>query len=435
VIARGKTWKTVRSAACLAALAFALAAVAGGCSAEVGPNDYGQGEPTGQTAQASSPLAPMTPSQIVALGSTVVGYSYWWGHGSWDPTALKYPGKCTGNCGKCTHAAFPAGGHEYGSDCSGFVSQAWKLPNTTATTVDPNPHYTTGTFRNSTTYWTRINRSELRAGDALVYNNGSHGHIVLIDHADAGHRNTVYECYGCAKGCIHDPRNFGSAYIAIRRNDLQAPPAAGSPQGQLESAACSGIKGYAYDASDKTQTLNVEIDYDAPYDGTPSATDTVPANQQRSDLTKKIGSPNHGFTDTIPQKLQDGKKHSVYAYAIGIDGTTKRLLLGAPRSIECGSPSGVTCGQYAAQQGWSFFSCKTCNGQGVKTTDCAVCCSSCVKDTDCPGGEVCATNGDGYCCRKPGAAGTLCEANNECPSGQVCAWNGTHYYCAAPACN
>jgi Dickkopf N-terminal cysteine-rich region len=110
---------------------------------------------------------------------------------------------------------------------------------------------------------------------------------------------------------------------------------------------------------------------------------------------------------------------------------------GSDAASDAASDAGqkLTCGQYAAKHDWPSFSCTTCNGQGVQTKDCTTCCSQCVHDTDCPDGEVCATNGDSYCCRSPGPSGTLCEANNECPGGQVCAWNGQHYYCMAPACN
>ena len=69
--------------------------------------------------------------------------------------------------------------------------------------------------------------------------------------------------------------------------------------------------------------------------------------------------------------------------------------------------------------------CDTATGQ------CAAYLTSCFGGTDCTGGQVCAWNGDGYCCRAPGDSVKSCFSDAEC-SPQICAYNGAGYYCTAP---
>ena len=43
---------------------------------------------------------PMTVAQVVALAKSVVGYSYWWGHGAWRLDGKEH-GSCSGTCAGC----------------------------------------------------------------------------------------------------------------------------------------------------------------------------------------------------------------------------------------------------------------------------------------------------------------------------------------------
>lgn len=51
------------------------------------------------------------------------------------------------------------------------------------------------------------------------------------------------------------------------------------------------------------------------------------------------------------------------------------------------------------------------------------------------GSDVCAWNGESYCCRSTSFTGTQCFSDGECPAGQVCAWNKKEFVCTAPRCD
>lgn len=50
---------------------------------------------------------------------------------------------------------------------------------------------------------------------------------------------------------------------------------------------------------------------------------------------------------------------------------------------------------------------------------------------ECKTGEVCAWNGDGYCCRPPGTGTETCYSDAEC-TPDVCAYNGQGFFCMPP---
>jgi cell wall-associated NlpC family hydrolase len=153
-----------------------------------------------------------SPANALARAKAAMGFSYYWGGGAWlaqGPTSST-KGSCTGSCPSCTHRG------SYGADCSGLVAKAWQLgPKNLATNSHP---YGTGSFvRDVSGKWKTVSRASLKAGDALVYNSGGHGHIVIYEKGDAWGAPTVYECRGCSYGCVHDSRSFNSTYHAIRR--------------------------------------------------------------------------------------------------------------------------------------------------------------------------------------------------------------------------
>jgi uncharacterized protein YraI len=161
----------------------------------------------------TSPTTPPEVSQIFTLARSGVGYSYYWGHGSWR-TDGSDRGSCSGSCPGCTHSG------RYGADCSGFVAKVWQIPSASAVTTDLHP-YSTYNFVNSTTRWSRVSRDTMRPGDALTYNTNGAGHIVLFESgSDPWGSVWTYEARGCATGIVHNLRTAGSAYIAIRREGL-----------------------------------------------------------------------------------------------------------------------------------------------------------------------------------------------------------------------
>lgn len=149
----------------------------------------------------------------IARAKSGVGFSYYWGHGSWiaNGATSSTKGTCTGNCPSCSHSG------RYGADCSGFAAKVWQVPSSNATlTTDSHP-YSTYTFYNSATSWSTVSRSNIKPADALVHNNGSSGHIVIYESGDGWGSMWVYEARGCSYGIVHDLRTFGSEYKAIAR--------------------------------------------------------------------------------------------------------------------------------------------------------------------------------------------------------------------------
>ncbi len=151
---------------------------------------------------------------IFARAQLAVGYSYYWGHGSWRDDGAQH-GACSGSCPNCTHSG------AYGADCSGFVAKAWQIPGPSPITTDAHPYSTHSFFFDTSTHWTRVDRGAAKPADAFVYNSGSSGHIVLFESgADPWGATWIYEARGCATGVVHNLRTVGSSYVAIRRQGL-----------------------------------------------------------------------------------------------------------------------------------------------------------------------------------------------------------------------
>jgi polygalacturonase len=83
--------------------------------------------------------------------------------------------------------------------------------------------------------------------------------------------------------------------------------------GYVDVANMNVISGWAYDPTDPTSSINVEV----VISGGP--TQTISADQTRSDLQPVIGSTNHGFTYTTPM-LSTGD-HTAYIYAVQTNGS------------------------------------------------------------------------------------------------------------------
>jgi hypothetical protein len=167
-----------------------------------GTVDAPPGEPSG-----------IDPADIFARAKLGVGYSYYWGHGSWRSDGASV-GSCTGSCPSCTHTG------QYGADCSGFVGKCWQAPVTTPLEEDLHP-YSTYDFYNATTHWSQVPRSQIAPADAMVYNANGHGHIVLFESGSDPWGNVwVYEARGCSYGVQHNLRTIDTSYIAIRRDGL-----------------------------------------------------------------------------------------------------------------------------------------------------------------------------------------------------------------------
>jgi len=158
-----------------------------------------------------SPDGGVGADDIFARAELAVGYSYYWGHGSWRDDGASV-GSCSGSCPSCTHAG------QYGADCSGFVAKVWQVPSASPITLDAHP-FSTANFYNDQVYWTQIPRSTIQPADALVHRTATEGHIALFESgSDPFGAVWLYEARGCATGVVHDLRTVDSSYIAIRRN-------------------------------------------------------------------------------------------------------------------------------------------------------------------------------------------------------------------------
>jgi len=184
----------------------------GGGSSSSGGSSSG-GSSSGGTSGGTVNLdGPTSPDNALARAKAAVGFSYYWGGGAWQAAGASSSnkGSCSGSCPSCSHSG------KYGADCSGLVAKAWQFG---AENLETNSHpYSTSSFvSDSSGHWSTVSRASLKTGDALVYNTGSAGHIVLYEKGDGWGTPTVVECRGCAYGCVYDARSFSSTYHGIRR--------------------------------------------------------------------------------------------------------------------------------------------------------------------------------------------------------------------------
>jgi uncharacterized protein YraI len=152
-------------------------------------------------------------ASIIARAKLGVGYSYYWGHGSWRPDGAEI-GACMGDCPNCSHNG------AYGADCSGFVGKCWEVPSPSSIETDLHP-YSTYNFYNDTTHWSVVQRTAIQPADAMVYNANGSGHIVLFESgADPWGNVWLYESMNCSTGIVHDLRAVDPMFITIRREGL-----------------------------------------------------------------------------------------------------------------------------------------------------------------------------------------------------------------------
>jgi uncharacterized protein YraI len=183
-------------------------------TAIAGTGSGGSGGTTGggATGGAVDPMGAPSPDNALARAKAAVGFSYYWGAGAWlaSGATSSNAGSCSGSCPSCSHSG------KYGADCSGLVAKAWQF-GTKALEVDSHPYSTASFVSDSAGHWSTVSRASLHKGDALVYNSGGHGHIVMYEKGDGWGTPTVVECRGCAYGCVYNARSFTSSFHGIRR--------------------------------------------------------------------------------------------------------------------------------------------------------------------------------------------------------------------------
>jgi MYXO-CTERM domain-containing protein len=267
----------------------------------------------------------ITRDKIIDIAKTGVGSPYVWGGTCWDPKNR----------------------HSKGADCSGYVTKDWQIPKASAVTSCVAHYYSTSTFLNSSTHWSSVSKSSMLKGDALVYNTGSHGHIVLFEsYTKTSGCYNVYEARGSAYGIIHRVKCPESYYHGRRRHNIVAatpaptPATNNAPKGYLDAADCTSFRGWAQDPDVKTTSISVRIFVDSVPGQTGATYYTVKADQSRADIVATAGSPNHGFVFPVPSKLKDGKTHTIHVYGLDSAGGKNPELTGSPKSITCSQPVG-----------------------------------------------------------------------------------------------
>ncbi len=148
------------------------------------------------TAGAACPT--ITRDKVISIAKSGVGCKYVWGGTCWNPKNKAWKG----------------------ADCSGYVTVCWQVPKASSSTSCLPHYYTTYSYKNTSTHWSSISRNGLLKADALVYNTGSKGHIVLYSSGNKWGNAMVYEAMGTAYGIRYRTRYVTSNYVARRRHRI-----------------------------------------------------------------------------------------------------------------------------------------------------------------------------------------------------------------------
>jgi hypothetical protein len=198
----------------------------------------------------------------------------------------------------------------------------------------------------------------------VTYNEGKSGADVQM--TTLGYIPPGQPVYGQNRGCMGQwgarclENDKGYTYDAILRfyygADIQILQAAGPcvvpvnqpPQGYLDEAGCTTIRGWAYDPDQKDTALDVQIYIDVGPGVAGAAPIATVADVHRDDLCTAIGSCEHGFELATPASLLDGQAHSVWALAVDASGSPETELAQSPASLSCPDGGGGSSGSGGA---------------------------------------------------------------------------------------
>jgi hypothetical protein len=157
---------------------------------------------TPANAQAGIPM--MTGDEIIARAESAIGTDYNWGQESWVPDTASGDGP----------------------DCSGLGLKCWEVPKTLYYQEESGENasftrYSSYSFYNCVGPWYELDsRADLEAGDILVKNNGTSGHVTIYYSGDAWNSPIIYEAPGTGLKIRRIGRYLGSEYKPIRRYTL-----------------------------------------------------------------------------------------------------------------------------------------------------------------------------------------------------------------------
>jgi hypothetical protein len=113
-----------------------------------------------------------------------------------------------------------------------------------------------------------------------------------------------------------------------------------TPIGNLDSATCTTVTGWACDANNFN--TGVQINF---YDGQAGAGGVIigttnASTPREAAVASRCGNTaNHGFIWNLPNIVKDGRNHSIYAYALNIPTGVNPLLTGSPKVVNCAVPT------------------------------------------------------------------------------------------------
>ena len=189
--------------------------------------------------------------------------------------------------------------------------------------------------------------------------------------------NVYCDSNKCAYGCSSSTCDGGvcnSPPATTPPTPVPTTPPVNNPLGYHDSSACDFSYGWACDADNYSQPLDIHFYADGPYGtGTYIGFTTANVLAEAGVAAACGGNAYHRFNFVTPESLKDGNLHTIYAYAINIGSGTNVLLNQTPKSITCSVPvancrnlSGTTS-MYVGETG--TFTATYENGTGPVTTE------------------------------------------------------------------
>ncbi len=125
---------------------------------------------------------------------------------------------------------------------------------------------------------------------------------------------------------IHKSDNCSTeaVFTVLPKNNLSV--------GYFDNATCNSFSGWAKDP-DTTDPIYIHFYADGPA-GTGTFVGAALADVYRGDLP--YDDKNHGFSFTLPNFVNDGTEHQIYAYAIDSGCGENPLLAHSPKTVQCG---------------------------------------------------------------------------------------------------
>jgi hypothetical protein len=128
------------------------------------------------------------------------------------------------------------------------------------------------------------------------------------------------------------------------------------PRGRLDAADCEGIRGWALDPDQPDAASDVHLYFDGEAGSEDAIGIAVSAGELRPDLCEEPGaSCEHGYTVPVPMSLRDGQEHTVYAYAIDLEGEQNTPL--SDQTFSCPPPRPDGARRHVdpqAMENWKF---------------------------------------------------------------------------------